>query len=652
MEELFLKIVNMSISASYIALAVILLRLILKNAPKWIRGVLWGFVGIRLVCPFSLESALSLIPSKETISPDIITSPTPQIQSGIPLINNTLNPIISEALAPDVTASVNPMQVITAVGSYLWLAGIVAMLIYTAISFFRAKKQVAESVPLFPGIYLCDNVPTPFILGVIKPKIYIPSAVTDTDRQYVLAHEKAHLKRFDHIVKPLSFAILSVYWFNPIMWLSYILMCRDIELACDEKVIRDLGANSKKAYSTALVNSSVQSKRIAACPLAFGEVGVKKRIVSVLSYKKPRVIAVIVAVIVCIVVAVCFLTDSPTGPKLYNDRYYTELEFEGKTYRQAWDDEDFCRINGLDEAGYDNGRAYRAGFDNVECYTVRTNSFSPLDLIIRDEFCPIREADGTVKWGEVYGVGTYHQLYVDIEKFKTIYDDGYFDVDGDKVPERVIVYSEPQMGDCFVTVEVHKDSEIYSLTHGLLWFYHLGLSKVYYDNGDTEIMMHTDSAMHLDDENNKSHSYAISLVNGEIKLEKRDSDEDVEGIVYGDESLTDIPKGASDIEYYIYTDSYGTATIGLVPEEKSFIIFTADGNDIVGSYEDNNRGVLKLTVRDSEEVYVIFQKTDEGLEYQPVKSSCNIPYRYTYTGAHEYVPQGDIIFAYSGADDT
>ncbi len=648
MEAVFLKIVNMSISASYIALAVMLLRVVLKNAPKWIRGVLWGFVGIRLVCPFSLESMLSLIPSKETLPPEIITSTTPQIQSGIPLMNSTINPIIGEALAPDVTASVNPMQIITAVGSYLWLMGIIAMLVYTLVSFLRVRKATLESIPVDGNIRTCDRVVSPFILGIIKPKIYIPSNLADKDREYVLAHERAHLKRLDHIAKPLGFAILSVYWFNPIMWLSYILMCRDIELACDEKVIRALGIDSKKAYSTALINCSAPKRSVAACPLAFGEVGVKKRITSVLNYKKPRVIALVIAVILCIVTAVCFLTDSPNQIEWHTDRYYNEIEFEGKTYRAEDMGETFRRINGLtDEDDMPYVISIRDGIDNAEHYRAIADFSDRFEVLDPAYFCPHREADGSVKWGEVSRPGSkWTNIYVDIEEYKTIYAEKSYDVDGDGANENVLVYSEPQMGACFVTIEVTKGDEVYSLTHGLLWFYHLDF--MYTETG--EVLMYTDTAKTANSESNKQHRYLITLDGGEVILERAETyNYDDETDIVSPES--GIPNGASDTEYYTYTDSYGTATLGLVPEEKSFILFSADGNDIVGSYEEKD-GLLTLTVRDFDEGY-IFKRVDEGLEYLPLKSVCTIPYQYTYAGAHQYLPSaGKVLFTCNGADDT
>ncbi len=317
MENIFLKIFNMSITASWIALAVMLLRLPLKKAPKWIMGVLWAFVALRLILPISLESVLSLIPSAQTLPQDFTYSPAPIINSGIPALNSTVNPVISESLAPAPGASVNPTQVLSFAASVIWIVGVVGMLLYMLISYLSLKLKVRESVGIAKPdgsgtekrVRVCDRISSPFVLGVIFPKIYIPSTLGEEDMRYVMEHEKTHIKRGDHLWKPLGFLLLSVYWFNPILWAAYILMSRDIELACDEGVIKQLGEDSKKAYSEALINCSAPRRLVTACPLAFGEVGVKERIKRVLNYKKPAFWIIILAVVSCAVVAVCFLTN-------------------------------------------------------------------------------------------------------------------------------------------------------------------------------------------------------------------------------------------------------------------------------------------------------------------------------------------------------
>lgn len=301
----------MSISAGWIVLAVLVLRLLLRKAPKWISVILWGIVAVRLICPFTVESALSLIPSAETVSPEIMLEQTPQIHSGVSFINNAVNPVIEESFAPEGLVSINPLQIWIPVFAILWLAGIAGMLIYTAVTYWRLKRRVRTAVLLRDNIYQSEHVSSPFVLGLLHPKIYMPFQIREQDAELVIAHEQAHIKRLDHWWKPVGFFLLTLHWFNPLMWLGYVLLCRDIELACDEKVIKDLDIEQKADYSQALLNCSVNRKMIAACPLAFGENSIKKRIKSVLNYKKPAFWIIVVAITACIVASVCFLTNPP-----------------------------------------------------------------------------------------------------------------------------------------------------------------------------------------------------------------------------------------------------------------------------------------------------------------------------------------------------
>lgn len=309
METVFIKLLNMSISAGWLVLAVMLFRVLFKRVPKWANVTMWALVGIRLVCPFSLKSIFSLIPSAETVPEGILYAENPEIHSGIPALNSAVNPVISDSLAPSLANSVNPVQVIMIIAANVWILGIVSMLVYMAVSFFLVKRKVREAFILEKEVWQGDGVTTPFILGIIKPKIYLPATLSNEDKEYVVAHERAHIKRGDHLIKPFAFLLLSLYWFNPLMWAAYVLLCRDIELACDEKVVKSMGEEIKKPYSEALVNCSAPSKRIAACPLAFGETGVKARIKNVLRYKKPALALIILSVLICTVLALCFLTD-------------------------------------------------------------------------------------------------------------------------------------------------------------------------------------------------------------------------------------------------------------------------------------------------------------------------------------------------------
>lgn len=313
MAAVFLKLLNLSISASWLVLAVLVLRLISKRTPKWVNVLLWGIVALRLMLPFSVESALSLIPSAETVSPAVVQfDPAPTITSGVNIIDNAVNPSLSEHFAAVPTASVNPLYVWTYLAGWVWLIGLGAMLLYALVSYLRLRRRVSVSLPVQDHIYLCDAISSPFILGVVKPHIYLPSGLDEVQRQNVLSHERAHLTRRDHWWKPLGFALLAVYWFNPVLWLAYALLCRDIELACDERVIRTMDESAVKTYSTVLLACSMPRKAVITCPLAFGEVGVKERVKNALHYKKPAFWVVAASVTVCIVVAVCFLTNPPT----------------------------------------------------------------------------------------------------------------------------------------------------------------------------------------------------------------------------------------------------------------------------------------------------------------------------------------------------
>lgn len=327
MSDIFIRIFNLSITASWAVLAVILLRLVLKKVPKWVSCMLWGIVGLRLLLPFSVESIFSIIPSREFLPANITVSTTPQVNSGIGVLNSALNPIISNTFAPDVIGAVTPMQILIGISAYIWLAGVVGMVIYAGISYFRLRLRVAPSIRLRENIYYCDTIDSPFILGVFRPMIYLPSSITDSQASHIIDHEKAHLRRRDHIWKPLGFLILAVYWFNPVIWAAYILLCRDIERACDERVVKNMSDEARKSYSETLLSCSIRRRGVTSCPLAFGEVGVKDRIKSVLNYKKPAFWIIAFAVILCVAAAVCLLTvPKDTGKENYENTDFVILE--------------------------------------------------------------------------------------------------------------------------------------------------------------------------------------------------------------------------------------------------------------------------------------------------------------------------------------
>lgn len=309
MDTVFIKLVNMSITAGWLVLAVLILRLLLKSAPKWIRCILWGFVAVRLLIPIFPTSTFSLIPSANSIPQTILMTHTPSIQTGFSLLDQAVNPFITTSLAPKVGESVNPIQILYTVLLFIWILGIIAILTYALISYIRIYKKIQAGIHLEENIWLCDRISTPFVLGTFHPYIYIPTSVSAKDRKYVIYHEKAHIKRNDHLFKLLGFLLLAIYWINPLLWVAYIFFCRDMELACDEKVLRQFGTQIKKPYSNALINCSVSCKIISACPLTFSETGVKERIKEILHYKKPTLWIILAAILVCLVTALCGLTN-------------------------------------------------------------------------------------------------------------------------------------------------------------------------------------------------------------------------------------------------------------------------------------------------------------------------------------------------------
>ena len=312
MDKLFITIVNNGLVASWIILAVIVLRKLLNRIPKWVNCLLWGLVAIRLAIPFSIESIFSLIPSAKPVPADIEYAKIPKIDSGMHAVNTVINPVLENHFAVKEIASVNPIQVIIFISSYIWMIGVIGLLIYAFVSFIMLKRQVKNAQAIDKGIFRSGTIDSPFILGFVKPSIYIPDYLDDEAYICVTEHEKAHIKRGDFIWKPFGFLILSVYWFNPLCWFAYIMLCKDIEYACDEKVTKDKDKNWKATYCQVLLDCSSKRKMIAACPVAFGEVSVKDRIKFVIHYKKPTFGMIVLAFVACIVVGICFLTNPKT----------------------------------------------------------------------------------------------------------------------------------------------------------------------------------------------------------------------------------------------------------------------------------------------------------------------------------------------------
>jgi len=314
MGDVFLKLLNMSITAGWFILAVLCVRLIFRKIPAWVNCFLWGAVAVRLICPFSIESQFSILPSAEPVKASTIVQGEvqnyiPSIDSHLTIVENTINPILAEAFAYNDSESVAPLQVVTGVAGFVWVCGITLLIICATGSMIRLHKLVKEAVCVRDNIYICDAVKSPFILGIARPRIYLSSALSGKEINYIIAHESAHLRRKDHWWKPLGYLILCIYWFNPLCWAAYGLLCKDIELACDEKVAGDMTFHEKKEYSKILLSCTKQRSLVMVCPLAFGEVGIKERVKSVLNYKKPTVWIMIAAVVVCLILAICFLTN-------------------------------------------------------------------------------------------------------------------------------------------------------------------------------------------------------------------------------------------------------------------------------------------------------------------------------------------------------
>lgn len=312
MYEVFTKLLNMSLMASILVLIIIVLRFALERAPKKFICILWALVALRLICPFSISSVFSAynMLDKNTISSGQVEYFEYNEKTEKPQLTFEVPALVNDNYSPDsMTVGTKTSGVYMPTIVYIWLFGVFVMVAYALISYARLCKEVRASIKKDDNVYVCDEISSPFILGFIRPRIYLPSGISEEVREHVVAHEKAHIKRFDYIWKPLGFVLLSVYWFNPVMWIAYIFLCKDIEGACDEKVISQMDKESIASYSQALLTCAAQRRMITACPIAFGETDVKGRIKNVLNYKKPAFWIICISIVSCIVVAVCFLTN-------------------------------------------------------------------------------------------------------------------------------------------------------------------------------------------------------------------------------------------------------------------------------------------------------------------------------------------------------
>ena len=311
MEKLFLSILNMSLTASYVIVFVMLIRLPLKKAPKVISYALWGAAAFRLICPFSFESIFSLLPATTSPIPqDIVYQQSPQINSGIAAVDTYVN---NSLPSPSAAASVNPLQLYTRIGAAIWISGIAAMLVYSIASVLILKRRLKNAQDIQRNVCEADNLKTPFVLGIFRPRIYIPVGLTTEEKSYIIRHEQTHIRRFDHIIKPFAFLVLSIHWFNPLVWIAFILMSTDMELSCDERVIKEMGCEIKKAYSTSLLSLASGKRILNGSPLAFGEGNVRGRIKNVLNYKKPAFWIVIIAAVAVACVGIGLIANPGAG---------------------------------------------------------------------------------------------------------------------------------------------------------------------------------------------------------------------------------------------------------------------------------------------------------------------------------------------------
>lgn len=328
MDSLFITILNNAIVASWLIAAIILLRLVFKKVPKWVHCMLWILVAVKLLLPINIETPFGFLPKTKPIPEKITVAEVPTVDTGISGIDESINFTLAKNMSRDNIeyVTVTPMGVYMYIASLIWLTGIIIMLAYFIISFLVIRHKVSASIRTASNIYECDEIVSPFILGLISPKIYLPSGLDARVKECVIAHEKVHISRRDYLWKPLGFVILAIYWFNPLCWISYILLCRDIEYACDEKTTKDKEDSWRADYCQALLDCSVQKKMITACPVAFGEVSVKNRIKKVLDYKKPAFWFVAIAIVACLCIAVCFMTSSDRPGIFESTEVAVELE--------------------------------------------------------------------------------------------------------------------------------------------------------------------------------------------------------------------------------------------------------------------------------------------------------------------------------------
>lgn len=472
MTNLFLTLFNKSIPACFLILAVMLLRLLFKKAPKALFPVLWAFVGLRLALPFLPESRLSVIPSPETLSYETVRyAAHPTVQTGIYAVNSAVNPTLGKVFETPAGGSVSPLYVLTSVMGAIWVIGVIVMLFYAFFCYFHLKNRLKTAVLFRDNLYQSEAVTSPFVLGLIRPRIYLPFTLAEKDLDAVVAHEKAHIARGDVLWKLLGYLFLCVYWFNPLVWLAYILFCRDIEFACDERVIGQLAIEERAAYSEALLAASMPKARIAACPLAFGEGNVKERIKRVLSYKKPAFWVILITVLACAALAVCFLTD-PVGFTVKNPAVGEYIP--GAEGMQGNVDTDYFTSVSPDFA-------IGAGVDGVAVFKNPKAAFETFRSLYENELGELRREFGLPAFSQktyssymIYGfqyTGTDGKRFRFVSAFLDIYENSFINPRRDLSPSPTTADDSAlidgiSVGDVFVTAECLYMSPLSSVWPG------------------------------------------------------------------------------------------------------------------------------------------------------------------------------------------
>lgn len=506
MSEFFLNLANISIMAGWLILAIIVIRTIFKSIPKWSLCILWCIVGLRLILPFTIESTLSLIPSVNTID-TTVDQTRPYIDSGITIVDNNVNDYLGSHYYEGVTVQTNTFDNLLSILTIIWLIGIIALFAYSIISYYKLSKRIAISIPYKNNIYMSDEIDTPFIFGIYNPRIYVPSGMEENQINYVLRHEYTHLTRKDHILKPLGFVLLSIYWFNPMIWIAYHLFCKDIEKACDEKVISQMNDDSKAAYLETLLLCSTNRKLILTCPLAFGEVGVKERVKSIINYKKPTFWIIGVAIAVCVILGIGFLTSPKTEEKIDNVIFtYNETKDEYILHNEQKDkvlnllkhykfgtqvsnypeEEPLYKIWYLKDTDAYSWSIYE-GYLILEVYDAITSAYYPGTIYkFQDDSILEKLSKCEIVFENYSKDEIYHDLISIIQPF----DNGYTDEDYNKAKgEKCLHDRGTYENDKFPKIKVNIQGDPHRLYTYIVFIYNLNeniYEKIYVNESDYE----------------------------------------------------------------------------------------------------------------------------------------------------------------------